>query len=43
VLLTRRRDIMGKLANRGVTTAVASVVAGLIICLNGFLLFQTFA
>jgi manganese transport protein len=43
VLLTRRRDIMGKLANRGLTTVVASVVAGLIICLNGFLLFQTFA
>jgi manganese transport protein len=43
VLLTRRRDIMGKLANRGLTTVAASVVAGLIICLNGFLLFQTFA
>jgi manganese transport protein len=43
VLLTRRRDIMGGLANRGLTTLVASVVAALIICLNGFLLVQTFA
>jgi manganese transport protein len=43
VLLTRRRDIMGSLANRGLTTIVASVVAALIICLNGFLLVQTFA
>ena len=42
VLLTRRRDIMGALVNRGVTTALAAVVAGLIIALNAFLLFQTF-
>jgi manganese transport protein len=42
VLLTRRRDVMGSLVNRGVTTVVASVVALLIIALNGFLLFQTF-
>jgi manganese transport protein len=42
VLLTRRRDIMGVLVNRRVTTAVASVVAALIIALNGFLLFDTF-
>jgi manganese transport protein len=42
VLLTRRRDIMGPLVNRPVTTVVASVIAGLIISLNAFLLFQTF-
>jgi manganese transport protein len=42
VMLTRRRDIMGALVNRPVTTVVASVVAALIIALNGFLLFQTF-
>jgi manganese transport protein len=41
VLLTRRRDVMGALVNRGVTTALATVVAGLIIALNGFLLYET--
>jgi manganese transport protein len=43
VLLTRRRSIMGDLVNRPLTTALASVVAAMIIALNGFLLFQTFA
>ena len=43
VLITRRRDIMGALANRPLTTAAASTVAALIIALNGFLLIQTFA
>ena len=43
VLLTRRRSIMGALVNRPLTTAVATTVAALIIALNGFLLFQTFA
>jgi manganese transport protein len=43
VLLTRRRDIMGALVNRGLTTAAAAVVAGMIIALNIFLLFRTFA
>jgi manganese transport protein len=42
VLLTRRRDVMGELANHRVTTMVAAVVAGLIIALNVFLLFHTF-
>lgn len=42
ILLTRRRDVMGALVNRPVTTAAASVVAALIIGLNGFLLQQTF-
>jgi manganese transport protein len=43
VLLTRRRDIMGGLVNRTLTTSVATVVAALIISLNAFLLVQTFA
>jgi manganese transport protein len=41
VLLTRRRDIMGSLVNRRVTTVAASIVAALIIALNGFLLYET--
>jgi manganese transport protein len=41
VLLTRRRDIMGALVNRPLTTVVASVVAALIIALNAFLLVDT--
>jgi manganese transport protein len=41
VLLTRRRDVMGTLVNRQVTTVVASVVAALIIALNLFLLVDT--
>jgi manganese transport protein len=43
VLLTRRKDIMGAMANRPITTATAWVVAGIIIALNGFLLWQTFS
>jgi manganese transport protein len=43
VLLTRRRQVMGALVNRPLTTAVASTVAALIIALNAFLLVQTFA
>jgi manganese transport protein len=43
VLLTRRTDIMGSLVNRRLTTAVACLVAVLIICLNAFLIVQTFA
>jgi manganese transport protein len=42
IMLTRRRDVMGELVNRRVTTAVASAVAALIIGLNLFLLHQTF-
>jgi manganese transport protein len=41
ILLTRRRDVMGELVNRRQTTALASVVAALIIGLNVFLLHQT--
>jgi manganese transport protein len=42
VLFTRRRDLMGPLVNRPLTTLVASVVTTLIIALNLFLLYQTF-
>jgi manganese transport protein len=41
IVLTRRRDIMGALVNRTATTAVAFVVASIVICLNGFLLVDT--
>jgi manganese transport protein len=43
VLLTRRREVMGPFANAGVTTSAAGIVAGLIIALNLFLLYKTFA
>jgi manganese transport protein len=41
VLLTRRRDVMGALVNRRITTIAASVVAAMIIALNGFLVYET--
>ncbi len=41
VLFTARRDVMGSLVNRRVTTVVASLVATLIVGLNIFLLLQT--
>jgi manganese transport protein len=41
VLLTRRKDVMGSLVNRRLTTVVASVVAGLITSLNLFLIVDT--
>jgi manganese transport protein len=41
VLLTRRRDIMGALVNRRLTTALAAVVAAMIIALNFFLIYET--
>jgi manganese transport protein len=43
VVLTSKREIMGELVNRRVTTIAASVVAGMIIALNLFLLWQTLA
>jgi manganese transport protein len=43
VVFTARRDIMGPLVNRRVTTIAASAVASLIVGLNIFLLVQTFA
>jgi manganese transport protein len=42
VLLTRRRDIMGSFVNSRLTTVVTSIIAVLIIALNGFLLVQVF-
>ena len=42
IILSRNRAVMGAMVNRGLTTVLASVVAGLIIALNGFLLFETF-
>jgi manganese transport protein len=42
VLLTRRREIMGALVNRRITTVVASIVALIISALNLFLLLDTF-
>jgi manganese transport protein len=42
VLLTRRRDVMGELVNRRITTVAASVAATAIVGLNGVLLWQTF-
>jgi manganese transport protein len=43
VVFTARRDLMGALVNRRITTVAASVFAALIIGLNFFLLAQTFA
>jgi manganese transport protein len=43
VLFTRRRDLMGVLVNRRSTTVLAWLAAGLVIALNGFLLYRTFA
>jgi manganese transport protein len=43
ILLTRRADLMGRLVNRVYTTVIASVVAAMIIGLNGFLLWETFS
>lgn len=43
VWFTSRKEVMGALVNRGVTTAVACGVATLIIALNVFLLEQLFA
>jgi manganese transport protein len=41
VMLTRRRDVMGALVNRQITTVVAAVVAALIVSLNAFLIYDT--
>ncbi len=43
VLFTQRRDIMGVLVNRGVTTALAWLTAAFIVALNVYLLYLTFA
>ena len=41
-IFTARRDVMGVLVNRLVTTVLASTVAALIVVLNMYLLYQTF-
>jgi manganese transport protein len=43
VLLTRDKRIMGDLVNARTTTAVAAVIAAMIIALNGFLIWRTIA
>jgi manganese transport protein len=42
LLIARRRDVMGSMTNPGWLTAIAAVLAGLIIALNLFLLQQVF-
>ena len=42
LLIARRRDVMGSMVNPGWLTAIASVLGGLIIALNVFLLQQVF-
>jgi manganese transport protein len=41
VVFTSRRDLMGSLVNRRVTTVAASLIAAVIVTLNIFLLLQT--
>ncbi len=43
VVLTRRADLMGPFVNRGLTTAVASLVTAVVVGLNVMLLYTTFA
>jgi manganese transport protein len=42
ILFTRRRDLMGVLVNKRITTAMVSASAALIIALNFYLLYQIF-
>ena len=42
VIFTSRRDLMGSLVNTRATTIAAWAIAAVIICLNVFLLYQTF-
>jgi manganese transport protein len=42
ILFTRRRDLMGVLVNRRLTTTLSIAVAALIVALNMYLLYQTF-
>lgn len=41
VMFTCRKDIMGELVNHRITTGIASLIAAVIIALNGYLLYQT--
>ncbi|WP_405795726.1 Nramp family divalent metal transporter [Streptomyces sp. NBC_01506] len=38
VVFTRRRDLMGALTNRPLTTGAGAVVCGLVICMNAYLI-----
>jgi manganese transport protein len=40
VMFTRRHDLMGALANHRITTFIATIVVGLIVVLNVYLLYQ---
>jgi manganese transport protein len=42
VIFTSRRELMGSLVNTRLTAAAAWAIAGIIICLNVFLLYETF-
>ncbi len=41
VMFTRRPDIMGELANKRLTTAIAGMIAGIILALNAYLTYKT--
>jgi len=41
IVLTRRPDVMGAFTNSRLTTSAASIIAAVIISLNGFLIYQT--
>jgi len=41
ILFTRRKDLMGDLVNRGITTAAITLIASIIVALNVYLLYQT--
>ena len=43
VMFTSRKDLMGVLVNQKLTTIMAILVAGLIVLLNFYLLYSTFA
>jgi manganese transport protein len=43
VMFTSRKDLMGVLVNKRITTFLASLVAGLIVLLNFYLLYTTFS
>jgi manganese transport protein len=42
IQFTRRRDIMGEMVNKPMTTVIAWIIAGLIVALNLYLLYRTF-
>jgi manganese transport protein len=43
LLVTKRKDIMGEMANKRVTNWIGAVIVSLVISLNGVLLYLTFA